>query len=196
LPFWQTGVFILSPFVRVRATLSGEVGLLGLLLIFGLTTARAEVPGLDAPAAQMSARQKTEATESAILEMRQSVATVQRYLESAKASKQPDDELRCLQTCLTPMQALLDISLQSQNAMKQALAEGNDGHSDLEYRKILVALSKVREFLAKAMLCAGNPPGTANSITQSNVVTSPDDIPDVDNAVDPESRVPLSATPF
>lgn len=167
-----------------------------LLLLLGLTPAMAEVPGLDVPAAQLSVKQKTEAVDASIAEMRQSVAMVQRLLEQAKASHAVEEELRCLQSCLIPMQALVDISGQSQNSMKQALAESDDSHADLEYRKILVALYKVREFTAQALLCAGNPPGTANSITESNVTTSPEEIPDASTDLDPESGIPFSATPF
>lgn len=167
-----------------------EVLLLGLLFLLGLPPAMAEVPGLDVPAAALSPRQKVEAAEAALVEMRDAVQAARHYLEQAVANKAPEEDVRCLQSCLTPMQALLDISEQSQKVMKQALASADDTHTDLEYRKILVALSKMRGFLSKAMLCARSPVGTSNSLTESNVIVSPTELPEVDMEAGAESPLP------
>ena len=166
--------------------------MLGLLLVLGLSIAHAEVPGLDVPATGLSARDKVQAVESAISEMHQSVATLEHLIEASKTDHAPEDEIQCLESTLVPIQALVQISIQSQNAMKQDIAGGDDSHGDLEYRKILVALAKVREFMAKAMLCAGNPAGAANTISQSNIITSPDDMADVQPPEDVESLTPIN----
>lgn len=124
------------------------------------------------------------------------VAFIRRLLEQAKSNKASDEEQRCLQLALIPMQALYDIALTSQNNMKTAYASGDGVHADLEYRKILVAQTKTQQFMAKAMLCVGNPPGTTNSITESNVTGNADALPDASMEVDPEAKVPLAGTPF
>lgn len=130
------------------------------LLVLALavvTPAHADTPGIAGTLEQSSAtspKEKVDFAASAVEEIGTSIKTVEKLL--AEAEKDKDTEaVECLQRKLTPMKALLEVSKTSSNAMQQFLAASDVVHGDLEYRKVAVALSKTRDFLAEAQACVG-----------------------------------------
>lgn len=117
----------------------------------------ADTPGVSGTLEQSSStspKEKVEFAGSAIKEIEGAVGTVQKLLEQAEKDKNTE-QIECLQRKLTPLKALLEVSKTSSNALQQSLAANDAVHADLEYRKIAVALSKARDFLAEAQACVG-----------------------------------------
>ncbi len=102
-------------------------------------------------------REKTEFADGALAEIEAAVKTVEGLLKDAESAKDKNAEvIECLTRKLTPMRALLEVSRQSSNTMKQFLASNDTVHADQEFRKVAVALTKSREFLAEAQACVGD----------------------------------------
>lgn len=120
----------------------------------------------------------TKATE----EIDSAVKTVEKLLEQAK--KENDKEaIECLNRKLTPMRALREVATMTSNNMQQFLASNDTVHTEQEFRKIAVALTKTREFLAEAQQCvaaSGGQPGK----TASSVSSSTEDLIDVSDIGD------------
>ena len=113
---------------------------------------------------QTSPEEKIRFTDMALDEMRQSVKDVGKMMENAEREKNMV-AIQCLTRKLTTMRALLEVSETSAVTLKQALADGEYESAEHEYRKIAIALSKVRQFRAEADACAGG--GTAQPGTTS-----------------------------
>ena len=146
-----------------------------LVVLGALVTPRAfaATPGASGAVEQaptMSPKEKVEFARSALEEMTNSVKTVEKLLEQAQKDKQAE-VVDCLTKKLTPMRSLVDITRTSSNSMQAALAANDSVHADGEFRKIAVALSKVREFIQEALTCVGNGAGdkakSSSTITQS-----------------------------
>jgi hypothetical protein len=132
--------------------------LLGSLALgFAVAPARADTPGVAGTLEQSSsttAKEKVDFAASAVKEIDAAVVTVQKLLDQAQKEKNTE-QIECLQRKLTPLKALAEVSKNSSNALQQFLASNDAVHADLEYRKIAVALSKARDFLAEAQACVG-----------------------------------------
>lgn len=132
-----------------------------ILLVLGVLiapVASAATPGASGAVEQaptLSPKEKVDFARSAMEEMSAAVKTVEKLLEQAQKDKQ-EAVVECLTKKLTPMRALVDITKESSNTMQAALAANDSVHADGEYRKIAVALSKVREFLQEALTCGGS----------------------------------------
>lgn len=113
---------------------------------------------------QTSPEEKIRFTDMALEEMRESVREVGKAMENAERSKVMA-AIQCLSRKLTTMRALLEVSETSAVTLKQALADGEYETAEHEYRKIAIALSKVRQFRAEAQTCTGG--GTAQPGTTS-----------------------------
>ncbi len=113
---------------------------------------------------QTSPEEKIRFTDMALEEMRGSVKDVGKMMENAEREKNMV-AIQCLSRKLTTMRALLEVSETSGITLKQALADGEYETAEHEYRKIAIALSKVRQFRAEADACAGG--GTAQPGTTS-----------------------------
>lgn len=134
-----------------------------------------------------SPQQKTDFARSAIEEMKTAVRTVEKLFDQAQKEKNAE-QIDCLSRKLTPMRAMLDVTQQSSNAMQQSLASNDAVHADQEFRKIAVALSKVREFLSEALACTGTTTGEkAKSV--ATVSQSSEDLADGSQAEDAISDV-------
>lgn len=119
--------------------------------------ALADTPGVAGTLEQSSAatpKEKVEFAASAVKEIDAAVATTQKLLDQATKDKNTE-QVECLQRKLTPLRALSEVSKASSNTLTQLLANNDSVHADLEYRKIAVALSKARDFLAEAQACVG-----------------------------------------
>lgn len=161
------------------------LGVMGLLLA---APAFAQTPGISGELEQSSTtspKEKTQFTDAALAEIEGSVKTVEGLLADAEKEKNVE-EIECLTRKLTPMRALLEVSRQSGNTMRQALASNDTVHADQEFRKVAVALTKAREFLAEAQACTGDTGverGDSNSTVTDNTdntVDADSDIPDID----------------
>jgi hypothetical protein len=100
-------------------------------------------------------------------EMVNGVKSMGKMVEQAR--REGDEEkLACLQSRLSYVRALLMVSERANGAMKEAVASGMSSRAEHEFRKVAVALSKVRQFLAEAETCLGEE-GTTPGTTELNV---------------------------
>jgi hypothetical protein len=146
------------------------VGLFALLLFVGPSSAQESgVSGELEQSSTSTPREKSEFADGAVGEIQTAVSVVEDMLADAEREKNTE-HIECLMRKLTPMRALLEVSKQSANAMKQALAANDSVHSEQEYRKVAVSLTKTREFLAEAQACVGD--GRAEEGDTSNQMTA------------------------
>lgn len=164
------------------------LGVLGLILATPVLVqpAHAQTPGISGELEQSSTsspKEKTQFTDAALAEIEGAVKTVEALLVDAEKDKNVE-EIECLTRKLTPMRALLEVSKQSGNTMRLSLAANDTVHADQEFRKVAVALTKVREFLAEAQACTGDAGverGEASSTVTDNGVNDidADTVPDI-----------------
>jgi post-segregation antitoxin (ccd killing protein) len=80
------------------------------------------------------------------------------------------------------VRALVEVSSQAQTTMQEALAASQTERAQHEFRKVAVALSKVRQFVAEAEAClgkAGATPGTTEvTMTEENAAAVTDETSD------------------
>jgi hypothetical protein len=126
-------------------------------LLLGASPAFADTPGIEGTleqSATTSPKEKVEFARAAVDEIGTSVKTVEKLLEQAE--KDEDEEAKeCLARKLAAMKSLYEVVKVSNNNMQAALSNSDMTHADLEFRKVAVALSKTREFLAEAHACVG-----------------------------------------
>ena len=100
---------------------------------------------------------------SALEEMMNGLKSVSRLSDAAR--RESDDEmLRCVQVKLSNVRALLMVSERANGAMKEAQSRSSADRAEHEFRKIVVSLAKVRQFVAEAEACVGDvgsTPGTS-----------------------------------
>jgi hypothetical protein len=134
--------------------------LLSLTLLFPVGVAFAEPEGLSGVLEQSSAtspEQKQAFATDALAEIDGSVKMVEKLLADEEKRKEKNTEaIECLQRKLTPLRTLLDVASQSVGALSAAVGSSDVVHADQEYRKVAVALSKARDFLAEAQACVGD----------------------------------------
>jgi hypothetical protein len=130
------------------------VGLIALLL--GSADVRAQSgTGLQAEdATQTTASEKISFAQSAQSEMDGALTEVTKLL-SAVADQDDEELMQCVQMKQASIKALLDVSRRANDMMQEALASSSPERAEHEFRKIAVALSKSRQFLAEAEACAG-----------------------------------------
>jgi len=132
-----------------------------ILMLFGSLASPvvlAATPGASGSVEQagtMTPKEKSEFARSALEEMNAAVKKVENLLEQANKEKQTE-AVECLSKKLTPMRTLVDVTRESTNSMQLAMAANDAAHTDTEFRKIAVALSKVRDFLQEALACGGS----------------------------------------
>jgi hypothetical protein len=150
--------------------------------------AAAATPGVTAElemAGSTSPKEKTEFTRTAVEEMASAVKTVEKLLEQAEKDKN-SEHVECLQRKLSPMRALLEVSRASNTVMQQSLAAFEVARAEQEFRKVAVALTKTRDFLAEAQACVGNTgvnrgdASVAITETTQALVDTPDEVIDTE----------------
>lgn len=115
-----------------------------------------------------SPEEKVRFTRSAIDEMKADVKSVSKLLDGAQ--KEGDAEaIECVRTKLASIKALLEVTERSDGAMTEALAAKDMARADHEFRKVAVALSKVRQFVAESETCVGQK-AVASGATQVQVI--------------------------
>ena len=105
-------------------------------------------------AAETTPDEKVRFVERVVDEMQTAVRDAGKLLESAEKEKDVV-RMQCLNQKLTSIRALLAVSEQASSAMQNALVASEGERADHEFRKIAVALSKVRQFNAEAESCLG-----------------------------------------
>ncbi|MEE2751570.1 MAG: hypothetical protein VX519_09070 [Myxococcota bacterium] len=119
-------------------------------------------------------------------------------LEQAEKDKDPV-KIQCLTKKLSSTRALLEVSMAAQARMMEAIEMGASDKADHEFRRIAVALSKERQFLAEAEACTGES-GKDSGQTQIEVVgegvevvdvTEPPADPGGDVGIDPPDTSPF-----
>ena len=104
-------------------------------------------------------------------ELREAIREITRLVEQARR----DDEvqqLQCLNSKLTSIRALLQVSETAQAAMRDALAAGEIERADHELRKIAVARTKTRQLRAEAEQCVSGEGPLKSGETQVTVETA------------------------
>ena len=126
----------------------------GLALMLGVSPDATAQDNQVEAASSTSLKEKLDFAAEAIAEMQESVKLVEKIQE--QVTREGDEELiQCVRTKLASVKALTDVSERANESMTDALAESNDERAEHEYRKIAIALSKVRQFAAEAEACIG-----------------------------------------
>jgi hypothetical protein len=134
------------------------IWMLGALALSLTSPAVAQTPGITGEleqSATTSPKEKTEFADAAVAEIEGAVKTVENLLGDAEKEKNVE-EMECISRKLTPLRALFEVSRQSSNTMRLSLASNDGVHAEQEFRKVAVALTKAREFLAEAQACTGD----------------------------------------
>ena len=128
--------------------------LLLLLPIVLVGQAGAQGTGSSLTQTARTSEEKVEFAEAAVSEMRTASKEVARMLEAAEREKD-NARIQCLSKKLATIRALVEVSETSASTMKQAFGTGETVVADHEYRKVAIALVKVRQFRAEAEACGG-----------------------------------------
>lgn len=151
-------------------------------------------------AAETTPEEKVRFVERVLEEMKGAVRETGKLLESAEKSKDVV-RMQCLNQKLTSIRALLAVSEQASGAMQNALVAAENQSADHEFRKIAVALSKVRQFNAEADAClgaVGTQPGAIEIEVEEGTVlagdsddTEPMEDGNTDIGIDPPGTSPF-----
>ena len=151
-------------------------------------------------AAETTPEEKVRFVERVLEEMQGAVRETGKLLESAEKSKDVV-RMQCLNQKLTSIRALLAVSEQASGAMQNALVAAENQSADHEFRKIAVALSKVRQFNAEADAClgaVGTQPGAIEIEVEEGTVlagdaddTEPMEDGNTDIGIDPPGTSPF-----
>jgi hypothetical protein len=135
---------------------------------------------------------------SALEEMMSGLKSVSRLSDAAR--REGDDEmLRCVQVKLSNVRALMMVSERANGAMKEAQARSSTERAEHEFRKIVVSLAKVRQFVAEAEACMGDvgtTPGTSEVQVDAAGLEGADEMEPMDDyftvlGVDPPPTSPF-----
>lgn len=125
-----------------------------LAVMSGMTPEAAAQDNTVEAANTTSPKEKLEFASEAIAEMDDAVKRTEKIQEQVTRDGD-EDIIQCVRIKLASIKALTDVSERANNSMTDALADGNDERAEHEFRKIAIALSKVRQFVAEAEACVG-----------------------------------------
>ena len=148
-------------------------------------------------AAATTPKEKMDFATSALAEMSASEKTVRKMLEQAqKEGESAASKVQCLNNKLASIRALQEVSDGANRSMQESLAANQNELADFHYRKIAVAITKVRQFVAEAEACMGQN-GTTGGTESIDVSgdTLAENIDDYFYDVEDEIPAP-DATPF
>lgn len=138
-------------------------------------------------------QQKLQFAQEAAAEIDAAVLAVEKMLEQAKRSGTDAEAAKeCLQEKLTALRTLQEVTRLAANRMDAALASST-GHADTEYRNIVVARDKAREFLGAAETCTAADDSQSGQ-TSSSVVAAGSDLVELDD-VQEMFDIPVDASP-
>jgi len=114
---------------------------------------------------------------NALEEMMSGLKSISKFQEVAR--RQNDEEMvRCVQNKLSNVRALMMVSERASGAMKEAQGVSNSQRAEHEFRKVVVSLAKVRQFVSDAAGCVGegaSSDGTSEvQVTQSGLTEGDD----------------------
>jgi hypothetical protein len=162
----------------------------------------AHAQGVDA-AGQLEAsaattpKEKLDFATAAIQEMAVGEKTVRKLLEQAqKEGDSATGKIQCLNNKLASIRALQEVSDAANTSMQEKLAQNQNELADFQFRKIAVAITKVRQFVAEAEACMGQT-GTTGGTESVDVSgdTLAENIDDYFYDVDDDVPAP-DVTPF
>ena len=147
---------------------------------------------------QSAVKQKLAFTRDAIQEMEDGVKSVTKLLDAAERDGDVD-RIQCVRNKLASVRALLEVSQRAENSMKDALSSSDTQRSEHEFRKVAVAISKVRQFVAEAEACMGDTGAAVGTteieVTSEGIAKTDDTEPLVDDdlvvGVDPPATSPF-----
>lgn len=171
--------------------------ILGFLLA-GAGPVRADDAAPGVRPAAVSPADMREGAADAIREMAE--ASSKLNAERQQVQKKGDTEAeQCISLQLAKIDALLQVSKDAEAAMIQALQDGLQQRADHEYRKIQIAVGKVRQFLADGYSCADADSAARKDQTvvttewaEAQVTDETDPPPDTDGEIgtDPPGTTP------
>jgi len=149
-------------------------------------------------AAQAGAKQKMSFSRDAIQEMQDGMKSVTKLLDAAERDGDVD-RIQCVRNKSASVRALLEVSQRADNSMKDAIASGETQRAEHEFRKVAVAISKVRQFVAEAEACMGDTGAAVGTteieVTSEGIAKTDDTAPLVDDdlvvGVDPPPTSPF-----
>lgn len=118
-------------------------------------------------AGKVAPREMSAFARSATEEILGASKTISRMVDQARRDNELE-EVNCLESRLSYVRALLMVTERAHGAMKDAQAAGIADRSEHEFRKVAVAVSKVRQFMAEAEACLGEG-GSTPGTTELNV---------------------------
>jgi hypothetical protein len=148
-------------------------------------------------AATTSPKEKMDFAAGALQEMAGAEKTVRKMLEQAeKEGESATQKIQCLNNKLASIRALQEVSDGANGSMQEALAANQNELADFHFRKIAVAITKVRQFVAEAEACMGQT-GTTGGTESIDISgdTLAENIDDYFYDVDDEVPAP-DVTPF
>lgn len=143
-------------------------------------------------------REMVQYVRNALEEMMGGLKSVSKLQEVAR--RQNDEEMiRCVQNKLSNVRALMMVSERASGAMKEAQGISNTQRAEHEFRKVVVSLAKVRQFVSDAAGCVGegaSSDGTSEvQVTQSGL-TEGDDSSGLDDYFMIIGIDPVDVSPF
>lgn len=126
-----------------------------------------EVSGQLEVTSATSAKEKLDFARDALVEMVDTTKDAEKLLDQAEKGGDPD-QIQCVRLKLASIKTLTQVSERAQSNMSEAIASEGDLLAAHEFRKIAVALSKVRQFIAEAEACMGEA-GSADGSTEVSV---------------------------
>lgn len=145
-----------------------------------------------------SDKDKLRYSEDSIQEMREALGTIQKMIEAARKEKDLV-LLNCLNEKYSSINALLKVTETANILMSEALGQNNSQQGDHQFRKIVIARFKAKQFLQEANECSGDSGRTTSEVldevkiqvevglTGETQVTDP-----VDTGTDPAPPPPIS----
>ena len=174
---------------------------LAAVLGLGLVSAPALAQDTTGSLEQSSAttdKEKIRYANEAIAEISATVDYLENLYEDAQTKEDPV-LVQCVYKKYNAAVSLKGVVESSNAAMQEAMAAGEDGRADLEFRKIGVAQSKAQQFKAEADACSGES-GVAPGVTEIDVTNDGlgdgDDTSEIESGNEDVGEEPPGTSPF
>ena len=136
---------------------------LGLSLSSSPARAQDSLRAVARDAVTMTPRQQVSFAEETLVELDAALEQLQELLAEATA-REDTEQIQCVKLKQVAVRALRDVSARADSAMRGALASGAEDRAAHELRKIAVARTKVRQLVAEAQACMGQPATLASTL--------------------------------
>lgn len=145
-----------------------KIGLMLLMVGAGLTAAAQDgAYRSSAETTELGARELLQGSRDAVEEISDRREDSEKLLADVEKSNRPDqaETEDCVRTRVNGIVALEGVSQIAYKDLQTALAADQLGHANHQYRRIGIALGKVRQFAGEAQACVGDG-ASADGITQ------------------------------